>query len=317
MRLATLTALALAALPAAPAAAHSLVRPGGQQIRYISADATSLNTLTVRLAGERVEFLDRTVDGGMDFGSCDPGETTNDANQWVIQTFCPRGGTSVVQLEVGEREDTVNVEAPIAARVFGGPGADTLTTGVADDVLSGDEGADRLDAGAGADQLRVRDGIGDTVRCGPGEDRVEADTLDDVGADCEVISRVAVAPPPGASSVGDRVAPQLRVGARAVQRIARSRRIRLAATSSEAGVIAASGFLDVAGLSLPLQGSRERVTVPGGGVEVTVTLSLRQWRQSLRALRARRRVVIRLGVVATDGAGNSRRANAPTIRLRR
>jgi hypothetical protein len=166
--------------------------------------------------------------------------------------------------------------------------------------------------------VRVRDGIGDVVRCGPGADRVEADTLDDVGDDCETVAREAVAPPPGADGAGtDRVAPQLRVGARGVQRIARSRRLRIAAVTSEAGVVAASGFLDVGGLSLPLQGTRERVDVPGGGAEVTVTLTRSQWRRALRAIRARRRAVVRLGVVATDAAGNSRRADAPPIRLRR
>jgi RTX calcium-binding nonapeptide repeat (4 copies) len=317
VRLATSLALAaLAALPAS-AGAHSLVRTSGATLRYISADATSLNTLSVGGDARRLALRDPSVDGGMDFGSCTPGDTTNDANAWVIEAFCPRAGVRRLQLEMGEREDSVSVGVPIAATIFGGPGADRITGGPANDAITGDEGADTVRAGAGDDEVRLRDGIADLVRCGPGNDRVLADTFDDVGEDCESVQRALVAAPPGGGATGDRVAPQLRVGARAVQRIARTRRIRLAAVTSEPGLVAASGFLDVGGLSLPLQGSRERVAVPGGGAEIRVTLTRSQRRRALRALRARRRVVIRLGVVATDAAGNSRRRDAPPIRLRR
>ena len=55
------------------ASAHSLVRSGGGLVSYTSADATSLNGLAVRPSGNRVEFRDDRVDGGMDPGSCTPG----------------------------------------------------------------------------------------------------------------------------------------------------------------------------------------------------------------------------------------------------
>ena len=62
----------------------------GGEVHYLSEDATSLNSLTVRLTGGDIELRDPTVDGGMDPGPCRPGEITDDANSWIIQAFCPR-----------------------------------------------------------------------------------------------------------------------------------------------------------------------------------------------------------------------------------
>lgn len=328
--------LAPALLPAA-APAHSLVRPAGAVIAYIAADATSLNTLSVGLRAGRIEFRDPTVDGGMDPGDCTPGETTNDANLWIVQSFCPARGVTAVRVDLGEREDTaaVALPGPLSATVLGGPGADRLTAGDERDTLTGDDGDDTLAAGGGADTVagglgidrieagdgddvvQVRDGLADTVRCGEGDDTVDADLLDDLGADCERITRTPTPPPADAATGPDRIAPRLRVGAITVQRLGRSRTVRVAATSTERGSLAASGLLDVGGLSLALRSARKRLTVAGGGVEIAIRLSPRQWRECLRAFRKRRRVTARLSVVATDSAGNSRRANAPVIRLRR
>ena len=109
------------------AAAHSLVRPGGAVVSYLSADATSLNTLRVGVSGNRIEFRDESVDGGMDPGSCTPGDI--DGNGYIIQTFCPLGGVQRVRIDLGEREDTATVALPVAATVLGGPGADRVTSG--------------------------------------------------------------------------------------------------------------------------------------------------------------------------------------------
>ena len=133
------------------AAAHSLVRPGGAMVSYLSADATSLNTLRVGVSGNRIEFRDETVDGGMDPGSCTPGDI--DGSGYIIQTFCPLGGVQRVRIDQGEREDTATVALPVAATVLGGPGADRVTSGSSADELSGGEGNDALDGGAGDDVL--------------------------------------------------------------------------------------------------------------------------------------------------------------------
>lgn len=328
-------AAALAAAVPASAGAHSLVRPSPGLVTYTSADATSLNTLVVRPSGARIEFRDPTVDGGMDPGSCTPGEISNDANLWIIQTFCPAAGVRAVRVDLGEREDTATVSVSIPTTLLGGPGADKLTGGPASDQLAGDDGDDTLAGGggddtlvgglgfdelsgdAGDDDLRARDGVQDLVRCGAGTDKVDADTLDEVGGDCESVVRTLTPAPPGAASARDRVAPQLEVGGPARKRIRRTRTIRVYASSTESGWVAASGSLTVDGLALPLNVVRRRIAVAGGGAELAVKLTMSQWRQARRALRRRRSAVVRLTVVATDRAGNSRDAKPLSIRLLR
>ena len=97
----------------------------------------------------------------------------------------------------------------------------------------------------------------------------------------------------------------------------RARSVRLLATTSERGALAASGFLDVGGISLPLQSDRREVDVAGGGQTLTVRLTARDIRRAGRALRRGRRASIRMWVVGTDIAGNSRQARPVRVRLRR
>jgi Ca2+-binding RTX toxin-like protein len=61
-------------------------------------------------------------------------------------------------------------------RVIGGPGNDLLVGGPGRDTISGGDGRDRIDS---------RDGFRDVVRCGRANDRVKADQLDVIAADCE------------------------------------------------------------------------------------------------------------------------------------
>jgi hypothetical protein len=326
--------LAAAALPAT-AQAHSVVRVGGSALNYLSVDATSLNTLTGRMAGRRIELRDRTVDGGIDPGPCDPGEITPDANAWIVEVLCPRRRISRLSVDLGEREDSATIDLPLPVTVLGGPGSDTLRLGGSADRLQGDEGNDdvaagggndvvdgglgfdRLEGGDGDDELRSADGLTDRVACGPGRDRVAADTVDDVAGDCEQVDRRPVVPPADAGApADDRVPPRVQAGGKTLQKVGR-RSIRLLATSSERGFLAASGFLDVGGLSLPLQSDRKRVTVAGGGASLTVKLTSSYVRRARRALSRGRRVSVRMFAVATDLAGNSRQARAIRIRLRR
>lgn len=327
-------ALAIAATLPSGAEAHSLVRPAGQLVSYVSADATSLNTLTARVSGGRIEFRDPTVDGGMDPGSCTPGDVTQDANSWIIQTFCPLGGVRRVRIELGDREDTATVALPVEATVIAGPGADRVTVseaagelsggdgdddlqgGPAGDALMGGQGTDELSGNGGPDRIVSRDGVADGVRCGAGADVVDADTVDRVASDCETITRTLSTPPEGGEA-DDGKRPLLDVGAPTIQSVGASRRVRVYATSTKRGTISASGFLNVAGLALPVRTDRRRVPVDGGGVMLTYRLTRGRWRAARAALRKRRRVELRLGVVATDLAGRSRRRNAPRIRLAR
>jgi hypothetical protein len=312
------------------AAAHSLVRPGGAVVSYLSADATSLNTLRAGVSGNRIEFRDETVDGGMDPGSCAPGDL--DRSGYIIQTFCPLGGVQRVRIDLGEREDSATVALPVAATVLGGPGADRLTSGdpgdelsggdgndaldggAGSDVLAGDQGADTLAGGAGTDRIAARDGETDVISCGEGADSVDADTVDSVAADCESVAREFTAAP--VTGAEDGRPPRLEVGAPTLQRLGASRRVRVYATSSERGAVSASGGLRIGDLVLPVKTiDRERIRVAGGGAALTYRVRGRHWREARRGLRRGEQVTLRLGVVATDRAGLSTQRKAPAITL--
>jgi hypothetical protein len=348
--------LALALLAAVPAAAgaHSIVRFGGAAVTYLAADATSLNSLTAGASGGRITFRDPTVDGGIDPGPCDPTEVSDDANSWIIAVSCPQSGLTRVEIDLGEREDVATVDLPLPVKLVGGLGSDQLRAGGTADEVTGDQGNDRLAGGGGNDsvsagdgddvadgeggndvidgglgydevtggegddELRTADGLADKVNCGPGGDRVDADTVDEVDASCENVTRRLVPPPPDSeSTAGDVTPPTVLSGGSTLQRLKRSGKVRLLATTSERGFLGASGFLDTAGVSLPLQSERKQVDVGGGGVKLTVKLSKRQRKLARRSLRRGRRAVVRMWAVGTDLAGNSARAKSMKIRLRR
>ena len=82
--------------------------------------------------------------------------------------------------------------------VYGNAGNDVLDGGAGDDVVYRDGGhdilvrgadVDRLAGGAGPDVIRARDGWRDSIACGPGRDTVEADTIDLVAGECELVRR--------------------------------------------------------------------------------------------------------------------------------
>ena len=163
------------------------------------------------------------------------------------------GGTGADKLTAGDGADAL----------AGGDGDDVISAGGGDDQVNGGDGDDEIDGGAGADvveaglgvdtvaggdgadDLRVRDGVADTVRCGAGEDKVDADTLDDIALDCEDVRRLPTPVPELGGTTGrDRVAPAVRVGGPTVQRGHAA--CKLFATSSERGTISASGFVEIA-----------------------------------------------------------------------
>lgn len=72
----------------------------------------------------------------------------------------------------------------------GGAGDDRIDGGAGNDVIVGGSGFDRLFGGAGSDTIYAADGERDTVDCGPGSDRVVADSFDRV-VGCEVVDSAA------------------------------------------------------------------------------------------------------------------------------
>ncbi len=325
MRRLLFAVLALCALPGT-ASAHSVVRPGGAVVSYLSVDATSLNDLVVRRDADRIEFRDLAVDGGIDPGGCAPGDV--DGQGYIVQVFCPATDVRRVRVDLGDREDAATVTLGIPVTVLGGTGADRITTGSAgdeidggsgndvlaagdgDDVVQGGDGADEIDAGPGADRIAARDGTADVIDCGPGEDVVDADSFDTAAANCEGVTSTAV-PPAAVYDIPGR--PRVRVGAAVIQP---ARTVHVYATVSERASVSASGFLEMPGLRLPIvRLPRREVTVAGGGVRLTYRLTGGQRRRAARALRRGKRVRARLTVVATDPSGASRGRRVPAIRL--
>ena len=77
-----------------------------------------------------------------------------------------------------------------ADALLGREGRDRLVGGSGTDFLNGGPGGDTVDAGPGADRIVVQyDGARDTVRCGFGADVVNADLVDRIAEDCELVTR--------------------------------------------------------------------------------------------------------------------------------
>lgn len=293
------------------------------------------------------------VDAGITVsGDCSPGSKI-DNNGYYYDGSCPRGNKSLIRIDVGPREDVVNTAVSLPIQILGGDGADVLTlsgelpdvmlggpgndtldsgggsdqirdedgadtvrAGTGNDIVQGGRGEDSFDAGDGDDDVRSRDGAKDTIVCGPGTDKVDADQLDEIAADCENVVRTQTDPTDGGSG-DDTRAPKLDVLAKTMQRVGRTRKFFIAATMTERGRLATSGRLVAAGLFLPLKSKAKRVTVPGQGVELVVRLGRRAMRAAKRSWRRGRRVYVRMDVVATDEAGNSATRKAPRIFLKR
>jgi len=100
--------------------------------------------------------------------------------------------------------------------------------------------------------------------------------------------------------------------------VSRKRRsIRVAATSSEKGLVQAAGFLEAGGVNNRLKPVSKAVKVAGGGVTLVVRFSKRQIKLILRDLRKGRKVDVRMTVSSVDAAGNTSRARHLRIKLRR
>ncbi len=99
------------------------------------------------------------------------------------------GATQAARL-VGTAGNDVLVGTARADSIFGREGRDRLVGRAGADFLHGGPGSDVIDAGPGADRIVVQyDGARDSVRCGPGSDIVNADLVDRVAADCELVGR--------------------------------------------------------------------------------------------------------------------------------
>ncbi len=334
MKIGAVATLALCvAVLAAPALGDSKMTVAGGVLYFRSEDAGVGNRLTIDLDGRgRVHFVDEADPYGISFPTppCSPGRVNS--NGYPVEVFCERSGYNRITVQTGPGEDqvvsklddiTLTLEGGVgtdqltsaggADILVGGQGDDTLRSGEGNDRLDGGEGADTIDGAGGDDSVIAADGLVDTVDCGAGNDAATVDTGDKV-ANCETVtSRGSAAAPTGP----DKTRPRVEVGGSTSQRIARSRRITLAATVSEPAQLDASGFISAGGFNSRLAAVSRKVRVGGGGVTVRLVLSRATVKRVLADLRRGRRPYAQLTVSAADVAGNTSRARHLRIRLRR
>jgi RTX calcium-binding nonapeptide repeat (4 copies) len=99
-------------------------------------------------------------------------------------------GTASAARLVGTTGNDVLVGTARADTILGREGRDRLAGRAGADFLHGGPGRDSIDGGAGADRIVAQyDDARDTVRCGPGVDVVNADLVDSVRRDCELVGR--------------------------------------------------------------------------------------------------------------------------------
>lgn len=344
----------LLALPA-PALADSKMSMSGGTLDFRSEDAGISNDLSVGYdAHGRIRYHDETDPYGMSgypSPPCSPGNLNAQGN--AVEVFCDKAPIKALSIEPGPGQDNVVyrladrpalldgglgadlLETAGAAdtvhggqgndeldtggagdHVFGDDGKDAINAGAGDDTIDGGLGSDAIDAGAGNDQVSVADGIADTVACGDGTDSVDADQLDQIGGDCEKVTRHDVAPPADQPREDDTVAPTLRVHAGAAHVSMRRHRIVLSVEASEQALINVSGFVVAGGINSPLKRVKPAVDLGEGGTTVAVTLTKGQVAKVLSDLRRGRKPKLRLTVSAVDPAGNTSVPRHLTIALR-
>jgi RTX calcium-binding nonapeptide repeat (4 copies) len=348
-----LVAAALLAF-AASAFADSKMGQAGDAITFRSEDAGISNELTVSLDKQgRIRFADDTDPYGMSgypSPPCSPGNVNGQGN--AIEVFCDKGAVKGIQIDIGPGQDDVayrlrdvpgtlsgNLGADFitssaaADTLNGGQGNDTLESGSGGDTVNGDDGADSIhagdgadkvdgglgsdgiDAGAGNDSLTVADGIADSVECGPGDDTVDADQLDQL-ANCERVSRHDVAPPSDQPPADDHDPPTLTAHAQGKQKISMKRRsVTVAVSASEKSAINVSGYLDAGGVNRRLK-VPPAVNLGEGGTRVGVKLSKGQASVALRDIRRGKRPRVKLTISAVDPAGNTSKPRHLVVRLR-
>lgn len=106
----------------------------------------------------------------------------------VALVLAAAAGARVV---TGTAGNDVLAGTPRADVIRGLAGKDKLSGGRGADFLQGGAGRDTIDAGPGNDLLALSyDGSRDSARCGTGTDVVNADLVDAVSRDCEIVGRL-------------------------------------------------------------------------------------------------------------------------------
>jgi hypothetical protein len=172
-------ALLLLAAPGAEAASLSVE---GDALRVVAAPGEA-NRVGVGVAGG---FALTVTDPGAPL-TVGPGCVV--AQDGSTECAAPLGAPALARIEVdaGDLDDSVSVQASLPARILGGDGDDRLEGGDGSDQLFGGAGSDFTDGGRGDDYIDLRDVVADSAWCGSGRDSVAAETLDALDLGCEQV----------------------------------------------------------------------------------------------------------------------------------
>ncbi len=168
-------------------------------------------------SGQPRQPIDVSLDGQANDGR--PGEGDNvTAVEWIhlMNPATLRAGADPVDFEVFNASTASSLlsgsPGPDRLRTYdaadtieGGAGPDWIEAGYGDDTINGGPGADTInaDAGSGAcnflvcrlpqgnDTIDARDGVADSIECGPGEDLAIVDSVDRL-SNCETVRVAAV-----------------------------------------------------------------------------------------------------------------------------
>jgi hypothetical protein len=176
----------------------------GDTLHY-EASAGEFNELNVMLQGGQFTIQDGT--GGtrdtLPVTARPPCRHDDTAGPYpgLIDAYCPPTGVERIAIELGDGNDYAGIGAMGATdypstidggggadRVFAGPQADDVHGGPGADTLIGNKGRDTLSGDDGDDSIDAADTLPDHVSCGPGYDSVNADLIDTVSEDCELIN---------------------------------------------------------------------------------------------------------------------------------
>jgi hypothetical protein len=169
---------------------------GGDDADEVDVDEADPGRFTILTSPTTIDFdagaAERCTDGGTDLVDC--GRPPD---------------RLVLQLDAGDDSTSIDDVLSMTFTVAGGAGDDTLGGGSLRDTLTGGPGQDNVIAGGGDDVVFARDGEVDSVDCGDGADRVEADLLD-LLTDCESVSLPTETPPTPPGAVVRCVVPNVR-----------------------------------------------------------------------------------------------------------
>ena len=113
---------------------------------------------------------------------------SRDSAQTVL---CPVQRVSRLVLLGGDGNDVLKNNTGTRSHLAGNDGDDVLIGGFGNDTMRGGRGYDVHSGRGGDDSIATRGTFADRISCGAGHDTVQADALDHIANNCEVIDMTA------------------------------------------------------------------------------------------------------------------------------